>query len=142
MPVSIHYLPIETSGTVPKCKLYLFGEEGHIPVDEFLRELGKSRHEDFNRLGALFRKMVEVGKITNTEHFKDVEGHKPLFEFKGRGVRVYCFREGERWILVEGDDDKKSDSSKNRNKKCIARAERRCEQYLREKSAGRLEVRE
>ena len=131
-----------TSGTVPKCKLYLFREEDHRPVDEFLFELGKSRHGDFNRLGVLFKKMIEVGKITNKEHFKDVEGHKPLFEFKGHGVRVYCFRDGVDWILVEGDDDKKSDKSKNRNKKCISRAEKRCELYWREKSAGRLEVRE
>ena len=140
MAVFIHRLPIRTPGSAPRCTLYLWGEDDSIPVEEFLRDLNKSRPDDFNRLGVLFRRMIEVGKITNQEHFKDVEGHKPLFEFKGRGVRIYCFFDGSDVILLEGDI-KKSDKSKDRNRQSIARAERRVELYRQEKATGRLEVR-
>ncbi|MDO8586361.1 MAG: hypothetical protein Q7T82_04915 [Armatimonadota bacterium] len=140
MPVRIHMLPVKPSSGVVRSRIYLWGENDSIPVDKFLRDLSKSRPDDLKRLYALFKKMLDVGRITNSEHFKDVEGHKPLFEFKAHGVRVYCFFDGSDVILVEGDF-KKTNKSSAQNRQAIARAENRAAAYWREKKSGRLEMR-
>jgi len=110
------------------------------PVGEFICDLRKSRIDAFNRLLALFRKIVEQGRIVNETQFKDIKGHKPLYEFKPHGVRIYCFFDGkDRLILVDGDF-KKTNKSSVSNIAAIARAEGRVKLYWTEKEAGRLEV--
>jgi|GEM_PF-2133531 len=142
MPIYIQRLPITISSGFPCFKLYHYGEDNHLPVGDFLVDLNKSRQDCFNRLLVLFKKLIEVGRIVNQEQFKAIEGHKPIYEFKAYSVRIYCFRDGDKWVLVEGDDDKKSDNSRSRNMQCIIRAENRYALYWQAKNAGKLEVRE
>ncbi|MGI6296021.1 MAG: hypothetical protein ACOX3G_08015 [Armatimonadota bacterium] len=121
-------------------RLYLWGDGEQYPVGDFLQELAKSRSKEFKRVTALFDKMASTGKIVNQEQFKDVEGHKPLFEFKAYDVRIFCFFDERGLILVEGDI-KKSNKSKDRNRQAIARAQQRFELYQMDKKAGRVEER-
>jgi hypothetical protein len=139
MPVYIYLLPTEPSG-LRKHRLFLWAENEKIPVGEFLNDLRKSRPRDAIKLVSLFDKAAGLERITNPEHFKDIEGHKPLWEFKAHGVRIYCFFDGPDIILVEGDF-KKSDKSSASNRQAIARAEQRAHLYQEEKKANRVEVR-
>lgn len=141
MTVSLIPVPINISSSAPKCRLYFWAEDGKAPVADYLVELGKSRPAEFRRLQALFERIAETGRIINAEHFKDVEGHKPLFEFKARGPRIYCFFDGSNLLILAEGDIKTSDKSKSGNKSAIERAERRADLYWQEKKAGRLEVR-
>lgn len=139
MSISLYRLPFPTEGAA-SLRLYLWGSGGLYPVDDFLQKLAKSRAKEFKRVIKLFDKMASEGKIINQEQFKDVEGHKPLSEFKAYDVRIFCFFDERKLILVEGDI-KKSSKSKDRNRQAIARAQQRCELYLSEKKAGRVEER-
>lgn len=141
MQISIHHLPSTASSGSRKVRLYLWADGEDIPVGDFLQQLATTNPNQFKRVGALFNRMAEAGRITNSESFKDVEGHKPLFEFKAHQVRIYCFYDEMKLILVEGDI-KKSDKSKDRNRQSILRAQRRAEDYWQEKRAGRVEVKE
>lgn len=140
MPVSIYLLPTEPSG-LRKHRLFLWANNEKIPVGEFLKDLRKSRPKDAFKLVSLFDKAAGLERITNPEHFKAVEGHKPLFEFKAHGVRIYCFFDGRDIILVEGDF-KKTDKSSAGNKQSIARAGERARLYWEDKKANRVEVSE
>lgn len=140
MAISIHYMPASISG-VSIVRLYLWADGDDVPVRSFLLELGKSRPNELKRLRVLFNRMAEVGKIINEYQFKDVDGHKPLYEFKANDVRIFCFFDDKKLILVEGDI-KKSDKSKDRNRQSIVRAQERARQYKEEKEAGRVEVKQ
>ena len=141
MSIWICHLPATISSAVPKVRLYLWADGQDVPVSDFLQELGKSSPNEFKRVRALLNRMAEAGKITNPENFKHVAGHKPLFEFKAGYVRIYCFFDEAKLILVEGDI-KKSNKSKNRNRQSITRAQRRAEEYWQEKKTGKVEVKQ
>ena len=139
MPVSLHPVPVKCSHGMPKFGLFFWAGDGKQPAAEYLNSLRRSRPHEAAKMVKLFRHKVDNGYITNTQHFKDVEGQKPLYEFKVGGIRVYCFFDETRMILVEGYT-KQTNKTSAQNRQAIERAERRTEAYWKEKDAGRIEV--
>ena len=114
------------------------GEESAI--GDYLADLALRRKQEFARLTKLFALMAEKGYISNPEHLKDVAGHKPLYEFKAHGPRVYCLLHENRVVLLEGDI-KTSDKSRSRNMRSIERAERKAALYLEAAKKGSITIR-
>ncbi len=77
---------------------YARRKNGNRPAKKYLEDLQK---EDQAKLAKLFSKIVEVGKIINTERFRHLSGK--IWEFKVHtGVRILCFQEGKTWFLTHG----------------------------------------
>jgi phage-related protein len=55
---------------------------------------------DKAKLGALFQRMADSGRIHNVQKFKKVEGM--VFEFKSFQIRIGCFQERREWFLTHG----------------------------------------
>jgi hypothetical protein len=54
----------------------------------------------------MFRSTVEIGRITNRDQFKQLEGD--VYEFKRRiGQRLFCFKLGDRWLLTHHKEKSK-----------------------------------
>ena len=54
----------------------------------------------------MFRSTVEIGRITNRDQFKQLQGD--VYEFKRRiGQRLFCFKLGNRWLLTHYKDKSK-----------------------------------
>ena len=70
---------------------------GAMLAESFVETLDE---KDQRRLGVLFRRMADTGKIHNKEQFKKVRGK--IYEFKRHQVRVGCFQAGAAWRLTHG----------------------------------------
>lgn len=68
-----------------------------MPAKEFIEGLDESSQR---KLGTLFQRLADTGKIFNREQFKLVD--EQIFEFKRHQVRVGCFQIGTRWLLTHG----------------------------------------
>ena len=77
--------------------------------------------------------MAEHGDAPNPEQFKHVQGK--LFEFKKHQIRVFCFRDGNSWILTNGYKKKRD----RLDRKEVARAERVMHEHL--ERTGRRQTR-
>ncbi|MBC8218456.1 MAG: hypothetical protein H8E73_08330 [Planctomycetes bacterium] len=75
---------------------------GKMPAQKFLRDLG----DDAARAMALFREMVEYGRVLNSVRFSQEAGKIYAFKHrlakKNRQVRWPCFQIGNRWLLTHG----------------------------------------
>jgi hypothetical protein len=76
--------------------------QGHMPARELYETLGDG---DKAKVLALFGRLAETGKITNSEKFKkvaDVRGQQ-IFEFKSFQARLLgSFRPGRRFVVAVG----------------------------------------
>jgi len=98
------------------------------PARDFIESLNES---DQRKLVALLGRMAEHGNVPNKEQFKHVDGK--LFEFKKHQIRVFCFRDGDSWILTNGYKKKED---KLRPAK-IGQAKRIMEEHLTRTQRGR-----
>lgn len=78
-----------------------------------------------------FERMAATGVITNTEHFRHERGN--LFCFKIHKHRLACFNDKRDLVLIEGFG--KKDWASKRTERCLRRAERLRDDYLRRKGA-------
>ena len=76
--------------------------------------------------------MAEHGTVRNPEQFKPVQGK--IFEFKKHQIRVFCFREGDRWLLTNGYKKKKTKLDQGE----IDRAERIMGEHLGQEAKGKM----
>jgi hypothetical protein len=76
---------------------YAVCANGSSPARDFVESLDES---DQRKLAVLLRRMAEHGNVPNREQFKHVQGK--VFEFKKHQTRVFCFRDGDSWILTNG----------------------------------------
>ena len=83
---------------------YAVRADGSMPSKEFLESLAKA---DRTKLRVNFEKLGNMGKITNRERFKHIEGK--IFGFKAHQVRIGCFRDGMTWFLTHGFIKKEDD---------------------------------
>lgn len=95
---------------------------GDVPAREFFELLPT---EDRAKVNALFRRLAEVGAISNREKFRQL-GEKAgskgrgLWEFKSFQVRLIGdFRTGKRFIIAHGLQKKKDNLPEQEIKKAI-----------------------
>lgn len=88
--------PIVACGSLRTIE-YAVRADGSMPAKEFVEGLDVA---DQMKLIALFCRMARKGSISNQLQFKKIRG--PIFEFKKQQMRVFCFREGNRWLLTNG----------------------------------------
>lgn len=82
---------------IAKTVLYAEAADGDCPARDFLQSLGEDAREKFE---ALFERMAQHGKITNTEKFKKLEGTKSIFEFKSDANRILCFLHDDKCVVL------------------------------------------
>jgi len=75
-------------------------ENGNSPACEWLEKLQDQDRERFIKLGALFQRMAQVGRVVDDRKFKKLKGD--LWEFKSHQHRVGCYRDGGAWVLTHG----------------------------------------
>ncbi|MFQ5424458.1 MAG: type II toxin-antitoxin system RelE/ParE family toxin [Phycisphaerae bacterium] len=76
---------------------YAVCANGKMPAKEFIEGLPEA---DQRKIAVLLHRMAEKGDVPNRQQFKPVRGK--LFEFKKHQIRVFCFRNGDRWLLTNG----------------------------------------
>ncbi len=76
---------------------YAVAANGSSPAEAFVEGLSPGDHA---KLLALLKRMADHGTIPNREQFKKIRGK--IFEFKKHQIRVFCFQEGNRWLLTNG----------------------------------------
>lgn len=81
---------------------YAVRSDGSMPAKEFIEGLGDSNQR---KLATLFKRMADHGTVPNSQQFKKVRDR--VFEFKKHQMRVFCFREGDSWLLTNGYKKKK-----------------------------------
>lgn len=77
---------------------YAVRRNGTVPARDFIEQ--ELTVPERARLFALFQYLADSGRNTNPQQFKKLEGR--LWEFKRHQIRVACFQDGNRWILVSG----------------------------------------
>ena len=97
MPISIVRLPLAPGKE--RIRFYLWTEGGRSPVQDFLESLQQA---DLDKMMARMQRYAEQGRLINPEHFKRLKGYSNLYEFKTFRVRVFCFLDEDRMVLVEG----------------------------------------
>jgi hypothetical protein len=107
---------------------YAVCANGSSPARDFVENL---EPPDQRKLVVLLRRMAEHGNVPNEQQFKHVKGK--LFEFKKHQIRVFCFRDGDSWILTNGY--KKKEDRLRRAK--IRQAERIMAEHLMRGQRGR-----
>jgi phage-related protein len=93
--------------------------DGSCPSAEFLADLTKDERRKFD---VLFERLGDHGRISNSEHFKKLEGTDGLWEFKRHQLRLFCFYGPNRTVYLLYGLRKKKD-------KHSATDVRRAEQY-------------
>ena len=83
---------------------YAVRSNGRIPAETFIGGLTESEKR---KVGALFRRLAEVGKIVNRQQFKKLEGY--IWEFKKGQIRIGGFQIGRSWFLTHGFMKKRDD---------------------------------
>lgn len=87
---------------------------------------------------ALFRRYAEAGRSKLTaELFHEVDNENGIWEFVRGQLRVFCFMDGGRLLILTHGTVKKT---KKVDRQEVARAIRRKEAYLAEKSSGRITI--
>lgn len=82
------------------CRIaYARRRNGSIPAKEFLDSLEK---DAYNKFRALFDRMLEHGKIVNSQKFWKLRGNSELWEFKSKPYRIFTFQDGNTWFLTHG----------------------------------------
>lgn len=107
---------------------YAVCSNGAMPAKAFI-ETELSQAEQL-KLVVLFRRMADHGNIPNREQFKAISGD--VFEFKKHQIRVFCFRQGNRWLLTNGCKKKRDRLDPNE----IRRAKRIMTEHL-QREAGK-----
>jgi hypothetical protein len=75
---------------------YAIRANGKMEAKEWLEAQSAQTQAAFDHM---FRSTVEIGRITNRDQFKQLEGD--VYEFKRRvGQRLFCFKLGNRWLLT------------------------------------------
>jgi phage-related protein len=70
---------------------------GSVPAKEFFDGLVR---EEQAKVLSLFHRMAEIGRITNTEQFRKVQGD--VWEFKKFQIRFSCYQVERTWFLLHG----------------------------------------
>lgn len=83
-------------------------DDNKSPVGDFLAALEPS---DRRKVDVLFELLAEKGVISNSEHFKKIEG-TDLFEFKRFQIRLICFYTSDKKVVVCHAVKKKKDKHK------------------------------
>ena len=106
--------------------------DGTCPAGDFLDALDSN---DRRKLDVLFERLADIGKISNVEKFKEVEGSDDVWEFKSIQIRLFCFVAPRRRVMLAFGVRKKRNKHRRED---IDRAEAYRQQFLaRERSAPR-----
>ena len=70
------------------------------PAYDWLVDLQQDDRPAFRKLFTVFERMAEVGRITNHQKFKKLQGD--LWEFKCSHYRVGCYQDRDAWVLTHG----------------------------------------
>lgn len=71
-------------------------DDGSSPARDFLSSLSSLER---TKVDVLFERLASTGKISNSEHFKKIEG-TDLLEFKRHQIRLICFfMKGKRVVI-------------------------------------------
>ncbi|MFA7235881.1 MAG: type II toxin-antitoxin system RelE/ParE family toxin [Phycisphaeraceae bacterium] len=86
----------------PACSIvYAIDAKGNMPAYEFYEgrksELTKQQRRKFF---SYFARMGDVGRITNTDQFNSERNG--IYAFKIWKQRIYCFQDGNEWVLTHG----------------------------------------
>jgi len=101
---------------------YARRKNGNRPAMDYIENLGQS---DWAKLAKSFRKMANVGRISNPERFRKLRGK--IYEFKiYPKVRVLCFQRGKTWLLTHGFDKETGDTPTRQ----IKRAEKIMKEHI------------
>ena len=118
--------PIVVRGSLRTIE-YAMRANRSTPARDFIEGLDES---DQRKIAVLFRRMADKGNVPNREQFKCVRGR--IFEFKKHQIRVFCFREGDCWLLTNGYKKKKDKLDRSE----IDRAERVMQEHLEREEKG------
>lgn len=73
-------------------------QNGTMPAMSFLDDILDKKMK--KRLGGLFQRLADQGRITNDQLFNHERGE--IWAFKRNKVRIGCFRLGTAWFLTHG----------------------------------------
>jgi mRNA-degrading endonuclease RelE of RelBE toxin-antitoxin system len=104
--------------------------DGTCPVGEFLDALDPKERR---KLDVLFEMLGEQGKISNREKFKRLVDSENIWEFKSFQIRILCFFDRNRVVLLAHPTRKKTNKL---SKEDIKRAEDRRRWYLSKEKLG------
>jgi hypothetical protein len=97
--------------------LYAVAADGTSPGEQFYEGLGDT---DKAKLNKLFEVLGDLGRISNKEKFKKIEGSE-FFEFKSFQIRMPCFFQDGGVVVITHGFIKKGDKISSAE---IRRAER------------------
>ncbi len=64
--------------------------DGSCPAKEYLDDLFRRSKNDWEKIIRSIKRLADVGKVSNPEHFKKIEG-TDFWEFKSSQIRMPCF---------------------------------------------------
>lgn len=105
-------------------KIFAIVEHGRCPTTDFIDDLEAS---DEKKIVRLLETTADNETPNNREKFKKIEGTEHLYEFKSHQVRLPCFFDDDRIIIVTHGLKKKRDKL---DKAEVERAERLRRYYL------------
>jgi phage-related protein len=95
--------------------IYIFDPEKKGKFRKFIEKLPKT---DYNKVNKLLKDTTERGLLKNTEKFKKLE--TGIYEFKSYQIRIFCFLDNGRIIILTNGFIKKSQKTPSKEIK-IAR---------------------
>ena len=92
------------------CRIvYAKRKSGAMPAKDFLEALDIGARIKYVRL---LERMLQHGKITNTQKFKKLQGDSNLWEFISIPYRLFAFQYGKTWVLTNGFEKRKGGTDK------------------------------